>query len=801
MNSTNALDDKLLKRQQKLNEWKLKKQQQQQQQQHTLLELSDNDPKKQERLKRIQEWKKKKLAKSADYTPQQVPNVAVKPFLTLKRPRSGAKAVKQSVFEDDENQVKPVFKKPTLESTSKDQYEDIDLDQFITSLDNSESQPIVSEIDQSDSDSEDSVDDVEIDIVSDQIRKLQDKQKSLEVVDHSKINYRPFRKQFYVQPQEYNNLTIAESNEIRKQWSDIFIKGNNCPLPISKWSQLGLSSALMNILNKMEYQTPSPIQCQALPAIMQGRDVIAVAKTGSGKTLAFIIPMVRHILDQADLEPDDGPIGVIITPTRELALQIHKELENFTKDNRIKSCCCYGGSSIETQIGELKKGVHAIVGTPGRIIDLLGANSGRITNLRRTTYLVLDEADRMYDMGFEPQVNKIISQIRPDKQTVLFSATFPRKLELLARLNLNDPVQIIIGGIGKVAEEIEQKFELFEDTDSEEISRKKFLKLVEIIDEFQTNHHDSRILIFVQKQDDADELMVQLVSSDYNCLSIHGGKDQIDRKHAIKEFLSNHGANILIATSIAARGLDVKNLGLVVNYDAPNHMEDYVHQVGRTGRAGAKGKAITFVTTSQERAITDLVKSMHDTNEIDSKLLQISDGFLKKVKQGKEKYSFGFGGKGLDHLQHQRDATKGLERESFNMKVSDTKEVVKDENDDDDIELPDFEVIEGKAPETSGPDKSKFYSRITINDLPKQTRWYAVQGESLSKIIEATETSITHKGQYYGPNAKIGKNDSPKLYLLVEGATKKAVEDANTMIKQKILQGLQNETSTGKYKV
>lgn len=234
------------------------------------------------------------------------------------------------------------------------------------------------------------------------------------------------------------------------------VKGKNCPKPVRTWAQCGVSLKVLECLKKSGFERPTPIQAQAIPIIMSGRDMIGIAKTGSGKTLAFLLPLFRHALDQPPLEPDDGPIGIIMTPTRELATQIAKEARKFTRLLNLNVVCVYGGSSISEQIAELKRGCEIIVCTPGRMIDMLAANNGRVTNLRRVTYVVLDEADRMFDLGFEPQVNKILDNVRPDRQTVMFSATFPKKMEDLARKALTKPIEVTVGGRSVVAKEVEQ---------------------------------------------------------------------------------------------------------------------------------------------------------------------------------------------------------------------------------------------------------------------------------------------------------------------------------------------------------
>lgn len=352
---------------------------------------------------------------------------------------------------------------------------------------------------------------------------------------------------------------------------------------------------------------------------MSGRDVIGVAKTGSGKTVAFLLPMFRHIKDQRPLESMEGPIGMIMTPTRELATQIAREAKPFLKALGLRVTSAYGGSPLKDNIADMKRGAEVIVCTPGRMIELLTTNSGRIINLRRVTYLVLDEADRMFDMGFEPQVMKIIGQIRPDRQTVLFSATFPRAMEALARKILKKPLEITVGGRSVVAAEIEQIVEVREE-------ESKFNRLLEILGRTYMEDPEARTLIFVHRQDSADNLLRDLLAKNYACMSLHGGKEQVDRDATISDFKAGI-IPVVIATSVAARGLDVKLLKLVINYDCPNHMEDYVHRAGRTGRAGNKGTCITFITPEQDRYAGDLMKALEASNAtVPDDLKNLSDG-------------------------------------------------------------------------------------------------------------------------------------------------------------------------------
>ncbi|QBM88239.1 ATP-dependent RNA helicase DDX46/PRP5 [Metschnikowia aff. pulcherrima] len=799
---------------------------------------------------RLDSWKKKKTGLNTAITLK-----SVKP-LSRKR---GLLQPKPSVFggeEDEEVDHAPRFKAPsapksnynrapetnpkrlkTEETIQKDE-----LDIFIESLEPAESSletgipntksgaktkeaPVfaaplmgVEEEEEEEEDSEDEDDK----LILAKMKNLA-KGKELAKVDHSQIAYMPFKKDFYVEPPSIAGLTADEVKSLRIELDGIKVSGKNVPRPIWDWAQLGLSPLVLSVMqDKLSYTKPTLIQLQALPAIMSGRDFMGVAKTGSGKTLAFVLPLLSHVQAQPALEKGDGPIGVLLTPTRELALQIFKQLSYFTKKLGISACCCYGGLSIEPQIAELKKGSQIVVATPGRLIDLLAANNGRVCNLRRVTYIVLDEADRMFDFGFEPQVNRIFAQIRPDRQSILFSATFAKKMESLARAVLNDPVEVVVGGISVVAPEIAQKIEFFESDSSEIIYEKKFARLLEVLSMFP----GVKKLVFVEKQDSADDLLVKLLAHKIPCVAIHGGKEQIDRKYAIREFSSkDSGVDVLIATSIAARGLDVKGLDLVVNFDPPNHMEDYVHRVGRTGRAGNHGDAYTFVTADQERPITDLVKALRLSKvpeaEIDPRLVKIADAFLAKVKEGKEKFRFGFGGNGLNKLDETRNTTKSMERRAYDVpgeskSVSMPKAQTLSKESEFALDLPEFKVIEGRADETAGPDKCKFHSRVTINDLPQKARWVVVNADNLAQIIEATSTSITNKGQYYAPKVKIpatvkqGGRDvpaPPKLYLLIEGLTENAVSEANRMIRQKMIEGLEQAaadeglSAPGKYTV
>lgn len=513
----------------------------------------------------------------------------------------------------------------------------------------------------------------EVEDIKDTAANLANKhKKELAKIDHSGVNYLPFRKDFYVEVPELAKMTVEEVDAYKVELEGIQVKGKGCPKPIKTWAHCGVSKKEMDVLKKLGFDKPTPIQCQAIPAIMSGRDLIGIAKTGSGKTLAFILPMFRHILDQPTLEDGDGPIAIIMTPTRELCMQIGKDIRKFSKSLNLRGVCVYGGTGISEQIAELKRGAEIIICTPGRMIDMLAANSGRVTNLRRVTYIVLDEADRMFDMGFEPQVMRIIDNIRPDRQTVLFSATFPRQMEALARRILKKPIEVQVGGRSVVCKEVEQHVAVLDE-------EAKFFKLLELLGQYQES---GSIIVFVDKQENADILLKDLMKASYPCMSLHGGIDQFDRDSTILDFKSGR-VKLLIATSVAARGLDVKHLNLVVNYDCPNHYEDYVHRCGRTGRAGNKGSAWTFLTLEQGRYAGDILRALEVSGaEIPEELTDLWNMYkaLQEAEGKKVHTGGGFSGKGFKFDEQEAAAVKE------NKKLQKAALGLQDSDDEDDIE-------------------------------------------------------------------------------------------------------------------
>ncbi|PNS16205.1 hypothetical protein CAC42_1968 [Sphaceloma murrayae] len=658
--------------------------------------------------------------------------------------------------------------------------------------------------------------------------------KEIPTVDHNKVKYETFRKNFFTEPQELQEMTEEEVKSLRFELDDIKVQGANVPKPVQKFAQFGLGTQVLDIIRGLGFEKPTCIQSQAIPAIMSGRDVIGVAKTGSGKTVAFLLPMFRHIKDQRPLESMEGPVGLILAPTRELATQIHKECKPYLKALKLRACCAYGGAPITEQIADLKRGAEIVVSTPGRLIDLLAANSGRVINLRRVTYIVMDEADRMFDMGFEPQVQKILQNIRPDKQCVLFSATFPRKMEGLARKELQKPVQITVGGRSIVPKEITQKVEIV----TEEDKVKRLLGLIG--DEFQSDD-DKRALVFVERQETADVLYAKLQRVGYPCVSVHGGRAQIDRDQALEDFKAGN-VPIMIATSVAARGLDVKQLTLVVNFDVPSHLEDYVHRAGRTGRAGNTGTAVTFITQEQERHSLDIVKALRQSETpVPEDLQKMAEDFDKKVKEGLAKrYGSGFGGHGLEKIEAQHNAEFARQRRAFRtddqpeeeedeekkktkpaVEVEEIKVYAKNEEQptqqstglvdvNSEVKVERTEKISlpantggsrldraaaaaalinsrlgahgtaraGASIDNRGPDAGEFHYKLEINDFPQKARWAVTNRTNVAKILESTGVSITTKGRFYKPGEEPAVGDLPKMNVLIEGDTEPQVISA-----------------------
>lgn len=418
---------------------------------------------------------------------------------------------------------------------------------------------------------------------------------------------------------DQDEMTERDWRIFREDYN-ITIKGGKIPNPIRSWKEAGFHPDIMEIISKVGYKSPTPIQRQAIPIGLQNRDIIGVAETGSGKTLAFLIPLLTWIQSLPKSErmedADQGPYAIILAPTRELAQQIEEETNKFGIPLGITSVVVVGGLSREEQGFKLRLGCEIVIATPGRLIDVL---ENRYLVLTRCTYVVLDEADRMIDMGFEPDVQKIleympVSNIKPDtdaaedasvllanynskkkyRQTVMFTATMPPAVERLARSYLRRPAIVYIGSVGKPVDRTEQVVYMISENE-------KRRKLTEILQ----RGVEPPIIIFVNQKKGADVLAKGLEKLGFNACTLHGGKGQEQRDFALAS-LKNGSKDILVATDVAGRGIDIKDVSMVINYDMAKTIEDYTHRIGRTGRAGKTGKAMSFVTKEDSALFYDL---------------------------------------------------------------------------------------------------------------------------------------------------------------------------------------------------
>lgn len=344
--------------------------------------------------------------------------------------------------------------------------------------------------------------------------------------------------------------------------------------PKNSFETFGLNPKLVETVHAIGINTPTPIQDQIIPEIMAGRDIIGIAETGTGKTAAFLLPLIEKSIE------DPKRQTLILAPTRELAIQIKDELDKLSKDFRIFSAICVGGINIRPQIKSLKYKNQFIIGTPGRILDLL---SRKHFKPECTTTVVLDEADKMLDMGFIHDIRKILSETPKDRETLLFSATITGKAKKLVHDFLENPVEISVKK-KDVANSIEQ-----------DVVRHKHDKKFEALLDLFSNPEFERVLVFGSMKHGVERLSKQLSIKGVKAESLHGNKNHGQRQRALTKF-KNGEVRVLVATDVAARGIHVENVSHVINYDLPNTFEDYIHRIGRTGRATKKGKALTFIS-------------------------------------------------------------------------------------------------------------------------------------------------------------------------------------------------------------
>jgi len=367
------------------------------------------------------------------------------------------------------------------------------------------------------------------------------------------------------------------------------------------FESLGLNQQLLKAVKEKGYTTPSPIQEKAIPVILNGKDVLASAQTGTGKTAGFTLPTL-HIIT-ATKNPKFRPIrALILTPTRELAAQIQENVIDYSKHLNIKSAVIFGGVKPKAQIATIRNGVDVLVATPGRLLDLLDQKA---VSLKRIDIFILDEADRMLDMGFIRDINKIISYLPEKRQNLLFSATFSKQIKALAKGILNNPVLVETTPENTTAEMVSQK-----------IYRVPKSRKTAMITQLISDGNWNQVLIFTRTKHGANRLAEKLKKKDISAAAIHGNKSQGARTKALKGFRDN-SIRVLVATDIAARGLDIPLLPHVINFELPNIPEDYVHRIGRTGRAGASGQAISLVSEEEVEYVKNIEKLLNQKLKID----------------------------------------------------------------------------------------------------------------------------------------------------------------------------------------
>ena len=409
------------------------------------------------------------------------------------------------------------------------------------------------------------------------------------------IVYKDPIKTSWTPPRYILNMPQSRHTRVWKKYC-VDIDGDNPPPPLKTFQDMKFPSSIISTLEKKEIRKPSPIQMAAIPAVLSGRDLIGIAYTGSGKTLVYVLPLIMFCLEQEARLPfisGEGPYGLIICPSRELAKQICETIEQFTSGLRyqglptLRTCLAIGGVPSNEAMDVIRKGCHMMVATPGRLMDMLNKKMIKLDVCR---YFCMDEADRMIDMGFEEDVRTIFSYFSGQRQTLLFSATMPKKIQNFARSALVRPITVNVGRAGAASMNIVQEVEFIQ-------PEAKICYILECL-----RKTAPPVLIFAERKNDVDTIHEYLLLKGCLAVAIHGGKDMEERLRAVKEFKS-FKKDILVATDVASKGLDFPEIQHVINYDMPEDIENYVHRIGRTGRGKHKGVATTMINNKVEMAV------------------------------------------------------------------------------------------------------------------------------------------------------------------------------------------------------
>ena len=387
-----------------------------------------------------------------------------------------------------------------------------------------------------------------------------------------------------------------------------------------KFNELGLIKKLVAATNQLNYTEASPIQEKAIPVILEGRDLLGCAKTGTGKTAAFALPILQKLNTRDESEKYPRKIkALILAPTRELAIQINETFESMNSFVNIKSAVIYGGVKQGSQVTKIQRGIDVLIATPGRLGDL---HQQKLLDLRHVEYFVLDEADRMLDMGFIKDIRKIMKLIPKQRQTMLFSATLPQEIQHLVKEILNDPVEVMVSSGHMTVEKINQSLYYVDKANKANL----LIKLLE-------NTQIYNAIVFVRTKHSADALCKKLAKAGITADAIHGNKSQNARVRALTNFKSGK-IQILVATDIAARGIDVEDLTHVINFDIPDQAENYVHRIGRTARAGASGEAITFCSYQEKNDLKEVQKFMKQDIPVKENPYYPMEDMSEPVKKG-----------------------------------------------------------------------------------------------------------------------------------------------------------------------
>lgn len=462
-------------------------------------------------------------------------------------------------------------------------------------------------------------------------RQLKEEEKILESVAEKKalmgvaelakgIQYEDPIKTSWKPPQYILAMSEARHNRVRKKLC-ILVEGEDVPPPIKSFAQMKFSRAILAGLERRGIVQPTPIQVQGIPTVLSGRDMIGIAFTGSGKTLVFVLPLIMFCLEQETHLPfikNEGPYGLVICPSRELAKQTHDIITHYCTGlpQEIRCCLAIGGIPMSESMEVIGRGVHIMVATPGRLMDMLDKKMVRLDVCR---YLCMDEADRMIDMGFEEDVRTIFSFFKGQRQTLLFSATMPKKIQNFARSALVKPVTINVGRAGAASMNVIQEVEYV----------KQEAKIVYLLECLQKT--PPPVLIFAEKKQDVDAIHEYLLLKGVEAVAIHGGKDQEERSRSVDAFRKGQ-KDVLVATDVASKGLDFADVQHVINYDMPDDVENYVHRIGRTGRSGKTGIATTFINKANDESV--LLDLKHLLMEARQKV----PPFLAALQSENEKY-------------------------------------------------------------------------------------------------------------------------------------------------------------------